>query len=196
MDLNSTTLFLIIGTALLVSGLALAGFSAFSVAKQFLTGAALLNGTSLQPGMAVGAVMKNVPPGQHLAFSISENPSNIPLKIRILDPNGTALATYDNITGTAFESRSIETAVAGDHTLEVTNLGSKDVVVTGAMINSPIGKLNSTSGTLPVQNIVTFGIGILAGIALIIAGIVMLIIGAIKYAKGRRHVPSPSGPAT
>jgi hypothetical protein len=41
-----------------------------------------------------------------------------------------------------------------------------------------------------VQNLVAYGIGILVGAALIVAGIVLLIIGAMKYLRGRGAPPN------
>jgi hypothetical protein len=79
--------------------------------------------------------------------------------------------------------------------VEIKNVGSRPVSVSGGILNSPISQQGggvSVQDNSSVQNLVTYGIGILVGIALIIAGIVLLIIGAVKYARGRKAPPTTS----
>lgn len=119
-------------------------------------------------------------------LSISGNPSDTPLEAKITEPSGTTLALF-NITGTPFTSAAT-TKVSGDHTLEIKNVGSSSVIISGAMINSPVGQEGggvNISNDPSAQSFIAYGVGILVGIGLVIAGIVMLIIGAIKYARGR-----------
>lgn len=186
-------LLLIIGGALLAAGLVIAGISTYAVTKQVLEGSTIIDNTSLEPSLSFAAVMKDLPAGQQLLLSLSSNPADVPLQARITEPDGNTLALY-NITSTPFTSTT-ETRIAGDHTLEIKNIGSSAVTINGAVLNSPVTQQGggvSIQDNPSVQTFVTYGIGILVGIVLIIAGIVLLIIGAVKYAKGRKSAPQPS----
>ena len=134
--------------------------------------------------------MKDLPAGQQLFLSLSSDPSDVPIQALITQPNGTALATFD-INETPFTSTAT-TEISGDHTLQVKNVGSRSVTVSGALINSPLAQQGGGVGvqdSASVKSFIAFGVGILVGIILIIAGIVVLIIGAIKYARGRKTAP-------
>ena len=102
-----------------------------------------------------------------------------------MEADGNVLALY-NITESPFTSTTV-TKTTGDHTLEIKNIGTRTVTVNGAVLNSPVSQQGggvSVQGNPSVQNLVNYGLAILAGVALVIAGIVMLIIGAIKYVRG------------
>lgn len=183
---------LVTGAVLLVAGLVIAGISTFSVTQQVLQGSIIIAPTSLEPNLSLVAVTKGLPAGHELLLSISGNPSDTPLQAKITEPAGTTLALF-NITGTPFTSAAT-TRVSGDHTLEITNVGSSSVIIEGAMINSPVGQQGggvNLADDPSVQSFIAYGIGILVGIGLIIAGIVLLIIGAIKYARGRKGGQGP-----
>ena len=181
----------VIGAVLLVVGLVVAGLSTYSVTQQVLQGSVIIDQTALEPNLSLAAVSKGLPAGHELLLSISGNPSDTPLEAKITEPSGTTLALF-NITGTPFTSAAI-TRVSGDHTLEIKNVGSSSVIISGAMINSPVGQegggVNMSND--PSASFIAYGIGILVGIGLVIAGIVMLIIGAIKYARGRKAGQEP-----
>jgi|SRR6185436_7281261 len=184
---------LIIGGALLGAGLVIAGVSTFSVTKQVLEGSTIIDKTPLEPNLAFSATMKDLPAGQQLLLSLSGDPTDVPLQAQITQPDGTILATFD-INETPFSSAAT-TEMSGDHTLQVKNVGSRSVTVSGALINSPIAQQGggvSVQDNTSFQSFIAFGIGILVGIVLIIAGIVVLIIGAIKYVKGKKASPPSS----
>jgi len=183
---------LVTGAVLLVAGLVVAGISTFSVTQQVLQGSIIIDQTMLEPNLSLVAVTKGLPAGHELLLSISGNASDTPLQAKITEPGGTILALF-NITGTPFTSAAT-TRVSGDHTLEITNVGSSSVIIEGAMINSPVGQQGggvNLADDPSVQSFIAYGIGILVGIGLIIAGIVLLIIGAIKYARGRKGGQGP-----
>jgi len=170
-----------------------AGFSTFSVTKQVLEGSTIIDTTTLEPNMSFEATMKNLPSGQQLLFSLSSNPSDVPMQAQITQPNGTLLATFE-INKTPFSSTAT-TKISGDHMLSVKNIGSKPVTVNGAILNSPVAQQGGGVGVkddASLQSFIVFGIGILIGIILIIAGIVILIIGAVKYFRGKRAAPQGS----
>ncbi|MEW6605730.1 MAG: hypothetical protein AB1351_13735 [Thermoproteota archaeon] len=184
-------LLLIIGGSLLVSGLLVAGISTFSVTTQILEGSTIIDSTSLEPNLSIAAVSVGLPAGQRLLLSLATNPPDATLQASITDPDGNTLALY-NITETPFTG-STTTKVAGDHTLEIRNVGSSPVTVSGALLNSlalPQGGGINLEDDPSVQTLVTYGTGILVGIVLIIAGIVVLVIGGIVYVRGRKDFSS------
>ncbi len=194
--MKAGTGYLVIGAVLLVVGLVVAGFSTFSVTRQVLQGSIIIDQTTLEPNLSLVAVTKSLPAGHELLLSISGNPSDTPLQAKITEPGGTTLALF-NITGTPFTSAAT-TRVSGDHTLEITNVGSSSVTIEGAMINSPVGQQGggvNLADDPSAQSFIAYGIGILVGIGLIIAGIILLIIGAIKYARGRKGGQDPKNTA-
>src|SRR5213594_2378460 len=184
-------LLLIIGGALLAVGLGVEAVSVYSVTTQVLEGSTIINSTPLDPNLSYGAVAKDLPAGQQLLLSLSSTPSNAPLRVKIAGPDGSTLASY-NITRTPFTSTTT-TKVAGDHTLEVKNVGSSSITISGGLLTAPVrpqgGGVAVTDNPSSYQSLVAYGIGILVGIVLIIAGIVILIIGGVKYVKGRKSAP-------
>ncbi|HJS82819.1 MAG TPA: hypothetical protein VJ742_08310, partial [Nitrososphaera sp.] len=74
---------------------------------------------------------------------------------------------------------------------------TQPVTVSGALLNSPVageGGGVSVADDPGLQNLIAYGVGILVGIVLIIAGIVILIIGAIKFFRSRKAPEGvPSG---
>lgn len=194
LTLRSGAVVLIIGGVLLAAGLVIAGVSAFVVTKEFLDDAVLINGTSIEPGLAYAAVAVDLPAGRQLLFSIQGDPSDVPLEVRMTEADGNELAFF-NITKTPFTD-TIVTDRSGNHTLEIKNVGDRAVVVNGGLLNSILAEQDGGVGVpddSSLQKVITYGIGIVVGIVLIIAGIVLLIIGAIKFARGKKtpeNVPS------
>jgi hypothetical protein len=169
----------------------IAGISTFSVTRQVLEGSTIIDETPLEPNMSLVAVLVDVPKGRQFVLSLVGNPSDVPLEARITGPDGSIMTLY-NITSTPFTATAT-TESSGNHTLEVKNVGSRAVTVSGGVLNSRIGHEDngaSMQDNPSVQNLVAYGIGILVGAALIVAGIVLLIIGAIKYLRGRRAPPN------
>lgn len=192
LDMKAGLGYLVIGAALLVVGLIVAGLSTYSVTRQVLQGSVIIDETTLEPNLSLAATSKDLPAGHELLLSISGNPSDTPLEAKITEPGGTMLALF-NITGTPFTSAAT-TRISGDHTLEIKNVGSSSVIISGAMITSPVGQQDggvNVPNDPSAQSFIAYGIGILVGIGLVIAGIVVLIIGAIKYARGRKAGQEP-----
>ena len=180
---------------MLAAGLVIAGISTFSVTKQVLEGATIIDDTSLEPNISFAAVLIDVPNGRQLMLSLLANPSDVPLEARIIGPDGNTLALY-NITSTPFTATT-KTELSGNYTLKVKNVGTRSVSVSGGVLNSPIGQEGggvSVQDNPSLQTLVAYGIGILIGISLIVAGIVLLIIGAIKYLRGKRAPPNATSP--
>ncbi|MGI0028401.1 MAG: hypothetical protein ACREAQ_01640 [Nitrososphaera sp.] len=189
--MKSSLVILVIGGALLAAGLVIAGLSTYAVAKELLEDAVIIDKAPIEPGLSYGAVLKDLPAGRQLALSLSGEPSDVPLGALLTDPDGNTVVMY-NITKTPFTS-TVATETAGDHTFDIKNVGTRAVVVSGGVFNSPVpeqdGGVNVQDPA--VQSFFTYGIGgIIVGIVLVIAGIVLLIIGAIKHLRTRKSTES------
>jgi hypothetical protein len=174
-----------------VAGLVIAGISTFAITKQVLEGSTLIKDATIQPGLSYVAVMKELPAGQQLLLSLSGEPSDALLTAVFTGPNGETIAMY-NITKTPFTS-TVLTKQTGDQTLELKNVGDAAVTLSGAIINSPVkgeGGGVSVDNNPELQTLVTYGVGILAGAVLVIAGIVIMIIGAVKHFRSRKNPES------
>jgi len=175
---------LIIGGVLLSAGLVIAGFSVVIVTREVLEGSTIIDPISIEPNLSYVMVLKDLPAGQQLVLSLSTNPSEVPLQAKITEPDGTILAMF-NVTSSPFTS-TISTRTSGDHTVEIKNLGTRTVTINGALLNSPVAQQGdgvAVQDNSSLQTLINYGVALLGGIALIIAGIVLLIIGAIKYTR-------------
>lgn len=185
--MKSSHVLLIIGGALLIAGLVISGISVFAVTQQVLEGGAIIQPAPLEPGLALSSVLKDVPAGRQLILSIDSQPREVSLNAMLAEADGDLIGTY-NITQTPFTSTAL-TKEQGDHTLEIRNSGSNSVTISGALLNSPVieeGGGLSAGDNPGLQNFVAYGIGVLVGIVLIIAGIIILIIGAVKQFRSKK----------
>jgi hypothetical protein len=192
---KSGVILLIIGGALLVIGLVVSGISVVAVTTQVLEGGALIEAAEIEPGLSYAAVMKDLPVGRQIVLSLDSQPSDVMLSAVLKEADGDTIGVY-NVTKTPFTSTAMSRE-PGDHTLELTNIGTQPVTVSGALLNSPVageGGGVSVADDPGLQNLIAYGVGILVGIVLIIAGIVILIIGAIKFFRSRKAPEGvPSG---
>ncbi len=193
--MKSGVILLIIGGALLVIGLVISGISVVAVTTQVLEGGALIEAAEIEPGLSYAAVMKDLPVGRQIVLSLDSQPSDVMLSAVLKEADGDTIGVY-NVTKTPFTSTAMSRE-PGDHTLELTNIGTQPVTVSGALLNSPVAGEDggvSVADDPGLQNLIAYGVGILVGIVLIIAGIVILIIGAIKFFRSRKAPEGvPSG---
>lgn len=193
--MKSGVILLIIGGALLVIGLVISGISVVAVTTQVLEGGALIEAAEIEPGLSYAAVMKDLPVGRQIVLSLDSQPSDVMLSAILKEADGDTIGVY-NVTKTPFTSTAMSRE-PGDHRLELTNIGTQPVTVSGALLNSPVageGGGVSVADDPGLQNLIAYGVGILVGIVLIIAGIVILIIGAIKFFRSRKAPEGvPSG---
>ena len=193
--MKSGVILLIIGGALLVIGLVISGISVVAVTTQVLEGGALIEAAEIEPGLSYAAVMKDLPAGRQIVLSLDSQPSDVMLNAVLTEADGDTIGVY-NVTKTPFTSTAMSRE-HGDHTLELTNVGTQPVTVSGALLNSPIageGGGVSVEDDPGLQNLIAYGVGILVGIVLIISGIVILIIGAVKFFRSRKAPEGvPSG---
>jgi hypothetical protein len=183
---------LIIGGGLLVAGLVIAAISVVAVSKQVLEGSALINNAQLEPGLSYVAVLKDVPSGRQLVLSLDSQPRDVPLAAVITEADGESIGQY-NITQTPFGS-TVSTDEQGDHTLEIKNVGTSAVTINGGLLNTPISEDGggvSIEDNPALQTFITYGLALLAAIVLIIAGIIILIIGAVKHFRSRKTPETP-----
>ncbi len=187
---KSSAVILVIGGALLAAGLVIAGLSTYALTKEFLEDAVLIDEQTIEPGLSFAAVLKDLPAERQLALSLTGDPADVPLRVLLTDSEGRTLETY-NITTTPFTS-TVATETAGDHTFDVKNVGTRTVVVSGGVFNSPVpeqgGGVNVEDPS--VQSFLAYGIGIIVGVVLVIAGIILLIIGAIKHLRRGKSTES------
>ena len=183
---------LIIGGVLLAAGLVIAGFSVVIVTREVLEGSTIIDPISIEPNLSYVTVLKDLPAGQLLVLSLSTNPSEVPLQAKMTEPDGTILAMF-NVTSSPFTS-TISTRTSGDHTVEIKNLGTSTVTISGGLLNSPLSQQGdgvAVQDNSSLQTLINYGIALLGGIALIISGIVLLIIGAIKYTRSGTKSQQP-----
>ena len=193
--MKSSYVLLIIGAGLLVAGLVISGISIAAVTQQVLEGGAFIEAVTLEPGLSHVEVLKDVPAGRQLVLSLDGQPRDASLTAVLTEADGDSIGTY-NVTQTPFTSTAL-TKEPGDHTLEIRNPGSSSVIVSGALLNSPVAEEGggvSVSDDPALQAFIAAGLGVLAGVVLIIAGIVIMIIGAVKHFRSRKTPESvPSG---
>ena len=193
--MKSGVILLIIGGALLVIGLVISGISVVAVTTQVLEGGALIEAAEIEPGLSYAAVIKDLPAGRQIVLSLDSQPSDVMLNAVLTEADGDTIGVY-NVTKTPFTSTAMSRE-HGDHTLELTNVGTQPVTVSGALLNSPVageGGGVSVEDDPGLQNLIAYGVGILVGIVLIISGIVILIIGAVKLFRSRKTPEGvPSG---
>ena len=185
--MKSSHVLLIIGGALLVIGLVISGISVFAVTQQVLEGGTIIEPIPLEPGLGISEVLMDVPAGRQLILSIDSQPREVSLTALLTEGDGDPIGMY-NITQTPFTSTAL-TKEQGDHTLEIRNSGSSSVTISGALLNSPVveeGGGLSVDNDPRLQSFVAYGIGVLVGIVLIIAGIIILIIGAVKQFRSKK----------
>src|ERR1044071_6952905 len=93
---------------------------------------------SLEPNLSFASQLIDLPKEQQLFLTVTGNPPDVPLQAKITGPNGSVLALY-NITKTPFTGTTT-TELAGNHTLEIKNVGTRSVALNGALLNSPIAQ--------------------------------------------------------
>lgn len=178
---------LIIGAALLISGLVISILWAVPFAGTILHENTILGGVSIKPAGSVNAytqvidVSRPVSLGIHVERNISTIGGQVPndiLRETVRNPNGII------ITSNEFSRQFFTTFkpdITGRYTVTVSNLG-----------NGPVS-ISVIAGNLPfigANNKVNFGLlgGIIAGSILIVVGIIILIAGIIVVILDRRKI--------
>jgi len=183
---------LIIGGALLISGIVISALWVGSFAGRFLRENTILNSVSIRPSGLVNSTFQVMDTSRPVSLAIHVERSNnninpgtgqrqIPnntLRETVRNPNGLVM-TSNEFTKQFFTT--FKPDITGKYIATIQNLGNT-TVSTGVLVgNLPfIGANNQV-------NVNFFG-GIIVGVILIIAGIIVLIAGVIVLILDRRKV--------
>jgi uncharacterized RDD family membrane protein YckC len=184
---------LIIGAALLISGIIISALWAGSFAETFLRENTILSGVSIRPSTSVNTSIQITDASRPLSLAINVERdnggtsggstsgggqiSNNTLRETVRNPNG-FIMTSNDFTKQFFTTFKPDTM--GKYTITVYNLGNSPVSISILVGNLPF------VGTTNQVNINFLG-GIIAGVFLIIAGIIVVIAGVIVLALDRRR---------
>jgi uncharacterized RDD family membrane protein YckC len=182
---------LIIGAALLISGIVISALWAVPFAGTILRENTILSEVSIKPAGSVNAYTQVIDTSRPVSLGIhiernnstmgGQIPTNI-LRETVRNPNG-AIITSNEFSRQFFTT--FKPDVTGKYTVTVSNLGSSPVSIGVIVGNLPfIGANNKV-------NFSSFG-GIIAGVILIIAGIIVLIAGIIVVLLDRRKITPKS----
>jgi uncharacterized RDD family membrane protein YckC len=184
---------LIIGAALLISGIIISALWAGSFAETFIRENTILSGVSIRPSTSVNTSIQITDASRPLSLAINVERdnggtpssstsrggqiSNNTLRETVRNPNG-FIMTSNDFTKQFFTTFKPDTM--GKYTITVYNLGNSPVSIGVLVGNLPF------VGTTNQVNINFLG-GIIAGVFLIIAGIIVVIAGVIVLALDRRR---------
>ena len=184
---------LIIGSALLISGIIISALWAGSFAETFIHENTILSDVSIRPSTSVNTSIQITDTSRpiSLAINVERDNGGIPsgstsggrqisnntLRETVRNPNG-FIMTSNDFTKQFFTTFKPDTT--GKYTIIVYNLGNSPVSIDVLVGNLPF------VGTTNQVNINFLG-GIIAGVFLIIAGIIVVIAGVIVLALDRRR---------
>jgi hypothetical protein len=178
---------LIVGAALLISGIVMSALWAVPFAGNILRESIILSGASIRSGDSVNASTQVTDTSRPISLAIRVEHSNgtaavagqIPnnnLRETVRNPNGIIMASND-FTGRFFST--FKPDIAGKYTVTIYNLGRTPVSVGVLVGNLPFVSTNNQVNLNSLS-------GIIAGSVLIVAGIIILIAGIIVLALDRR----------
>jgi uncharacterized RDD family membrane protein YckC len=198
---------LIIGAALLISGIIISALWAGSFAARFMRENTILSGVSIRPSALVNTTIQVTDTSKpvSLAIHVERNnnnntpstgegeerqggqiPNNNTLRETVRNPNGLVM-TSNEFTKQFFTT--FKPDVTGKYTITIQNLGSAPVTIGVLVGNLPFVDANN-------QVNINFLGGIIAGIFLIIVGIIVLIAGVIVLVLDRRRRALPRNQTT
>jgi uncharacterized RDD family membrane protein YckC len=176
---------LIVGAALLISGIVLSALWTVPFARNILRESTILSGASIRPGGSVNASTQVTDTSRPVSLAIRVehsngtavvgNPNNN-LREIVRNPNG-IITTSDEFTGRFFTM--FKPDITGKYTVTIYNLGNIPVGVGVLVGNLPFVSTNNQVNLNSLS-------GIIAGSVLIVAGIITLIAGIIIVALDRR----------
>jgi hypothetical protein len=190
---------LIIGGALLISGIVISALWAESFAGPFIRENTILNGVSIRPSGLVNTTIQVSDTSRPVSLAIhvernnnasgnggnglggEEQISNNTLQETIRNPNGLVM-TSNEFTKQFFTT--FKPDITGKYTITIYNLGNTPVSIGVLAGNIPFVGANN-------QLNMNFLGGIIAGVILVIAGIIVLIAGVIILILDRRKKALP-----
>jgi uncharacterized RDD family membrane protein YckC len=196
--LQISYIILIIGAALLISGIIISALWAGSFAARFMSENTILSGVSIRPAALVNTTIQVTDMSKPVSLAIHvERNNNTSGTGQGQIPNNTLRETVRNSNGLVMTSNeftkqfftTFKPDVTGKYTITIRNLGNTPVSIGVLVGNLPFVGANNQ------VNINFFG-GIITGIFLIIAGIIVLIAGVIVLALDRRKGVLPHNQTT
>jgi uncharacterized RDD family membrane protein YckC len=204
--LQRSYIILIIGAALLISGIIISALWAGSFGARFIRENTILSGVLITPAALVNTTFQATDASKPVSLAIhvernnnNNNPSTVGNNGLVeegrggqISNNNTLIETVRNPNGMVMTSNeftkqfftTFKPDVTGKYTITIYNLGNTPVTVGVLVGNLPfVGPNNQI-------NVNFFG-GIVAGIFLTIVGIIVLIAGVIVLALDRRKRVSP-----
>lgn len=166
---------LIAGGIIFVAGLVLTTVWALPLATEIQKGTTIVQGRTIGAGQEISVTLGVADTSKLLSIVISGE-SGIEMNARVLDPDG------DQIFGTTFTeamSEAVDPTVPGIYELVITNQSDSETtvdVVFGAIPG--VGEQDIDTQTFS---------GVLAGLAIIIVGIMVLIGGVVVVVADRRR---------
>ncbi|HYY50600.1 MAG TPA: hypothetical protein VE643_06985, partial [Nitrososphaeraceae archaeon] len=191
---------MIIGAALLISGIVISALWAGSFAARFVSENTVLSGIAIRPAALVSTTFEVTDTSKSVSLAIHVEPSNNninpgtgqgqilnnTLRETVTNPNG-RVTTSNEFTKQFFTT--FKPDIIGKYTITIDNLGNNPLSIGIIVGNLPFVGANNQF------NIDFFG-GIIAGIFLTIAGIIILIAGVIIFALDRRRRVLPYNQTT
>lgn len=188
---------LIIGAALLISGIAISVLWAVPFAGTILRESTILSGVSIRPAGSVNAYTQVIDTSRPVALAIHLERSNSTstaatvgsnniLGETVRNPNG-IIMTSNNFTKQFFTT--FKPDVSGKYTVTIYNFGHTPVSVGAVAGNLPFIGANNQVNLNSLS-------GIIVGVILTITGIIILIAGTIVLILDRRRNRPQAHPTT
>lgn len=165
---------LIGGAAILVAGIVLAAVWAVPIAQQIERDTSSLEGTRLAPGESQTITLQVTDITRPLSVAISAS-NDSPVNALLLDPEGRP-GINSTFTGANFQTAPA--TVQGSYRLTVTNQGDE-----ATEVDVLFGHLPGVGQSGP--NVEMFS-GLLVGVGMVIAGIVVMAVGVVVVIVDRR----------
>lgn len=187
---------LIVGAALLISGIVISALWAVPFAGKVLREDTILSGASIRPGGSVNASTQVLDTSRPLSLAIRVEHSNgtaiagqIPnnnLRETVRNPNGIIMASND-FTGRFFST--FKPDITGKYTVTIYNLGHTPISAGLLVGNLPFVGANNQVNLNSLNGIIVGVILSIIGIVVLIAGIMVLILDRGR-AKPKVHPPT------
>lgn len=169
---------IIAGAILFAVGIAVTVAWALPIAEQLKKETALLQGEQLNAGESESLSLEVTDTSKPLSVIVSSTDQSVPLAIVVTSPEGETLLDFNFTENTVM---SAQPTVSGTYRLAVTNTGQS-----GTSVDVVFGRLPGVEESNQVA-LETFG-GVLVGLGIIIAGIIVMIGGGVlTVIDKRRH---------
>jgi len=194
---------LIIGAALLISGIVISALWAGSFAGTFMRENTILSGVSIIPAGSVNTSTQVIDTSRPVSLAIQvernnsttggEIPNNI-LRETVRNPNG-IIITSNDFTKQFFTT--FKPDITGKYTVTIYNLGDSPVSIGVLAGNLPFVGANNKVNFSSLSGIIVSVILIVTGIIILIAGVIVLILDRRKITpKTQTTLPSSSSTTT